>query len=236
MEPSFSDSIPNSTSKPTGGYWIGERIQKRQNDFFFFMEKKANNLMQWVVGGQSFVNAYHAVMRNKGAAGVDGAKAEDLPQYLMQHWESIKRKLLLGAYRPQAVRGVKIPKANGGTRQLGIPTVMDRLIQQSIHQVLSPKWEPVFSAFSYGFRPRRSAQDALGQATKYINSGRHWIIDLDLKSFFDRVNHNKLMSLISRRVEHKILLKLIRRYLQSKPPPHPIFFMPRIFFTLAKKR
>ena len=179
------------------------------------MEKKANNLMRWVVGGQSFVNAYHSVMRNKGAPGVDGAKAEDLPQYLMHHWESIKGKLLLGTYRPQAVRGVKIPKGNGGTRQLGIPTVMDRLIQQSIHQVLSPKWEPVFSASSYGFRPKRSAHDALAQATAYINSGRHWIIDLDLKSFFDRVNHNKLMSLIGRRVDDKTLLKLIRRYLQS---------------------
>jgi len=179
------------------------------------MEKKANNLMRWVVGGQSFVNAYHSVMRNKGAAGVDGAKAEDLPQYLMHHWESIKEKLLLGTYRPQAVRGVKIPKANGGTRQLGIPTVMDRLIQQAIHQVLSPKYEPVFSAYSYGFRPKRSAHDALVQATGYINSGRRWIIDLDLKSFFDRVNHDKLMSLISRRVGDKILLKLIRRYLQS---------------------
>ena len=128
------------------------------------MEKKANNLMPWVVGGQSFVNAYHSVMRNKGAPGVDGAKAEDLLQYLMHHWESVKENLLLGTYRPQTVHGVKIPKANGGTRQLGIPTVIDRLIQQSIHQVLSPKWESRFSAFSYGFRPKRSAHDALWQA------------------------------------------------------------------------
>lgn len=179
------------------------------------MEKKATNLMRWVVGGQSFVKAYHSVMRNKGAAGVDGAKAEDLPQYLMHHWERIKGELLLGTYRPQAIRGVKIPKSNGGIRQLGIPTVMDRLIQQSIHQVLSPIWEPSFSAFSYGFRPKRSAHDALRQAKLYINSGRHWIIDLDLKSFFDRVNHDKLMSLISNRIGDKVLLKLIRKYLQS---------------------
>ena len=117
------------------------------------MEKKATNLMRWVVGGQSFVKAYHSVMRNKGAAGVDGAKAEDLPQYLMHHWERIKGELLLGTYRPQAIRGVKIPKSNGGIRQLGIPTVMDRLIQQSIHQVLSPIWEPSFSAFRW-FSPK----------------------------------------------------------------------------------
>ncbi len=179
------------------------------------MEQKANKLMRWVVGGQSFVNAYHTVMRNKGSSGVDGLKVEDLPNYLMYHWESIKGKLLLGTYRPQAVLGVKIPKAKGGTRQLGIPTVMDRLIQQSIHQVLSPKWEREFSEFSYGFRPKRSAHDALKQATRYINSGRHWIIDLDLKSFFDRVNHDKLMGLISRKVGDKILLKLIGQYLRS---------------------
>jgi len=113
------------------------------------------------------------------------------------------------------VRGVKIPKPGGGTRQLGIPVVMDRLIQQSIHGVLSRLWEPSFSAFSYGFRPRRSAHDALRQAREYINSGRHWIIDLDLKSFFDKVNHDKLMSLLSRKVGDKTLLKLIRQYLQS---------------------
>jgi len=171
--------------------------------------------MRWVVGGQGFVNAYHSVLRNKGAAGVDGVKTEDLPRYLMHHWERIKTELLEGKYQPQLVRGVSIPKSNGGIRQLGIPTVMDRLVQQGIHQVLSPIWEKEFSTFSYGFRPKRSTHDALKQATKYINAGRHWIIDLDLKSFFDRVHHDKLMSLISDRVADKILLRLIRRYLQS---------------------
>ena len=171
--------------------------------------------MRWVVHGQNFVNAYHSVMRNKGAAGVDGVKTEVLPQYLVHHWEGIKEELLKGEYRPQAVRGVKIPKSSGGTRQLGIPTVMDRLIQQAVHGILSRLWEPNFSSFSYGFRPKRSAHDALKQANEYINSGRHWVIDLDLKSFFDKVNHDKLMSLISRKVGDKILLKLIRLYLQS---------------------
>lgn len=179
------------------------------------MEKKVNNLMRWVVSGHGFVNAYHSVMRNKGAPGVDGVKTEDLPKYLLNHWERVKEKLLLGTYRPQAVRGVRIPKPDGGVRQLGIPTVVDRLIQQSTHQVLSPNWERCFSSFSYGFRPKRSAQDALRQANAYINAGRHWIIDLDLKSFFDRVNHDKLMHLISQRVDDKVLLQLIRRYLES---------------------
>ncbi|MEZ4958555.1 MAG: group II intron reverse transcriptase/maturase [Saprospiraceae bacterium] len=110
---------------------------------------------------------------------------------------------------------MKIPKPSGGVRQLGIPTVMDRLVQQSIHQVLSPVWEKEFSVFSYGFRPKRSAQDALQQALEYINSGRQWVIDLDLKSFFDRVDHDKLMNLISRKVADKTLLRLVRRYLKS---------------------
>lgn len=187
---------------------------KRQNDFFFMVEKH-DNLMRWVVGGQGFVSAYHSVLRNKGAAGVDGVKTEDLPRFLLHHWERIKTELLDGSYQPQLVRGVSIPKPNGGIRQLGIPTVMDRLVQQAIHQVLSPIWEKGFSTFSYGFRPKRSAHDALKQATEYINAGRHWIIDLDLKSFFDRVHHDKLMSLISQRIGDKILLRLIRRYLQS---------------------
>ncbi len=180
----------------------------------FFMNKKTE-LMRWVVHGQNFVDAYHSVLRNGGAAGVDGVKTEGLPQLLTRQWEDIKEELLRGNYRPQAVRGVKIPKANGGTRQLGIPTVMDRLIQQAIHGVLSRVWEPGFSAYSYGFRPKRSAHDALRQALDYINSGQQWVIDLGLKSFFDKVNHDKLMGLISRKVSDKKLLKLIRRYLQS---------------------
>ena len=179
------------------------------------MEKRKDNLMRWVVGGHGFVRAYHSVLRNKGAAGVDGMQTEDLRRHLAFHWESIKTELLNGEYRPQLARGVKIPKPSGGVRQLGIPTVLDRMVQQSIHQVLSPIWEKEFSVFSYGFRPNRSAQDALQQAVEYINSGRQWVIDLDLKSFFDRVNHTKLMDLISRKVADKTLLRLIRRYLRS---------------------
>ena len=176
--------------------------------------------MRWIVHGQNFVNAIQAVMRNRGAAGVDGVKTEDLPRFLTQHWQRIKAELLAGEYRPQPVRPVDIPKANGGTRRLGIPTVMDRLIQQAIHGVLSKIWEPDFSNFSYGFRPKRSAHDALKQANKYINEGYHWIIDLDLKSFFDRVHHDKLMHLVSRKVQDKTLLKLLRRYLKSGTLEH----------------
>ena len=129
--------------------------------------------------------------------------------------EDIKTELLAGTYQPQLVKGVKIPKPNGGVRQLGIPTVMDRIVQQSIHQVLSPIWEPSFSPYSYGFRPKRNAHQALFEARSYINSGRHYIIDLDLKSFFDRVHHDYLMSLISQRVGDKTLLKLIGKFLRS---------------------
>ena len=119
--------------------------------------------MRWVVGGPSFVKAYNRVLRNKGTSGVDGVKTEDLPRFLMYHWEDIKTELLAGTYQPQLVKGVKIPKPYGGVRQLGIPTVMDRIVQQSIHQVLSPIWEPSFSNYSYGFRPKRNAHQ-VGQS------------------------------------------------------------------------
>ena len=155
--------------------------------------KKHRNLLERATRGNHFVRAYHSVLRNKGAAGVDGITIEVLPQYLTFNWERIKAELLSGHYQPQPVRGVQIPKPNGGVRQLGIPTVIDRLIQQALHQVLSPIWERQFSEYSYGFRPKRTAHQALHQATAYINLGRHWIIDLDLKSFFDKVNHDKVI-------------------------------------------
>jgi len=179
------------------------------------MVKQFDQLMRWVARGPNFIRAYHAVIRNGGAAGVDGVTTQALPQWMKTHWEGIQKRLLEGSYIPQAVRGVQIPKGNGGTRQLGIPVVIDRVIQQAIHQVLSPIWEPNFSDQSYGFRPKRSAHQALFKATEYINGGRHWIIDLDLKAFFDRVNHDQLMSLLRQHVADKSLLKLIRKYLKS---------------------
>ena len=179
------------------------------------MFKQFDNLMRWVVGGPGFVKAYHRVLQNKGSSGVDGVKTEDLPRYLMYHWERIKVEVETGSYQPQLVRGVKIPKPNGGIRQLGIPTVMDRIIQQSIHQVLSPIWEKSFSDYSYGFRPKRDAHQALSKANAYINEGRHYIIDLDLKAFFDRVQHDYLMSLLRQKVKDKTLLQLIGKFLRS---------------------
>jgi len=176
--------------------------------------KKLENVLKWVVHGQHFVNAYQAVRRNKGAPGIDGLSVEDMKKYLPEHWSKVKESILDGSYQPSPVRSVSIPKGSGGVRILGIPTVMDRIIQQSIHQLLSRRWEPLFSQYSYGFRPQRSASDALNQATTYINDGRQWIIDLDLKSFFDKVNHDKLMHLINKEVGDNGLLKLIRNYLQ----------------------
>jgi len=176
--------------------------------------RKLNDVLKWVVQGPNFVKAYRAVRQNKGAAGVDGLRVEDMRHYLPEHWDDVKSSILQGTYQPQPVRSVMIPKASGGKRQLGIPTVLDRIIQQSIHLLLNRNWDKQFSEYSYGFRPKRSAKNALHQSTQYINEGRQWIIDLDLKSFFDRVDHDKLMVLISQQVADKGLLQLIRRYLQ----------------------
>jgi len=188
--------------------------QRKTKHLFYFMAKQFNQLMRWVVAGPAFVKAYHKVLHNKGAPGVDGISTKELPSYLLHNWEKVKSELLANTYQPKMVKGVKIPKGNGGFRQLGIPTVMDRLVQQSIHQVLSPIWEREFSNYSFGFRPKRNAHQALSKAREYINAGKHWIIDLDLKSFFDCVNHDHLMSLISKKVKDKTLLKLIGKYLR----------------------
>jgi RNA-directed DNA polymerase len=151
--------------------------------------RKLENVLKWVVQGQNFVNAYQSVRQNKGAPGVDGLSVTHMKKYLPKYGNDVKQGILNGSYQPSPVRSIMIPKANGGQRLLGIPTVMDRIIQQSIHQLLNRHWEKKFSKYSYGFRPRRSASDALRQATEYINEGRQWIIDLDLKSFFDKVDY-----------------------------------------------
>src|SRR5215470_2205318 len=172
-------------------------------------------LMEAVVARENLLDAYSRVMSNKGAAGVDEMPVEQLKPYLQEHWAQIKEDLLNGAYKPQAVRCVEIPKPNGGVRQLGIPTVVDRLIQQALHQVLSPIFEPEFSESSYGFRPGRSAHQAVRQAREYVAEGRRWVADLDLEKFFDRVNHDVLMSRLARRISDKRVLRSIRRYLQA---------------------
>lgn len=161
------------------------------------------------------LKAYDRVLKNKGAAGVDGVTTSDLNNHLKSHWSQHKEALLAGTYQPQPVRKVEIPKPNGGVRQLGIPTVLDRLIQQAMHQVLSNIFEPEFSEHSFGFRPRRSAGQAVQQARTYVEEGKRWVVDLDLEKFFDRVNHDILMSRVARKVKDKRVLRLIRAYLEA---------------------
>ncbi len=171
-------------------------------------------LIEAVVTRENLLKAYSRVMSNKGAAGVDEMPVEELKPYLQPHWAEIKESLLNGNYQPQAVRLAEIEKPSGGMRQLGIPTVVDRLIQQALNQVLSPLFEPDFSESSYGFRPARSAHQAVVQARAYVAEGRRWVVDIDLEKFFDRVNHDILMSQVASKVKDKRVLHLIRRYLQ----------------------
>lgn len=173
-------------------------------------------LLEAVVERKNMWLALKQVERNKGAAGVDKMTVEQLRAYLREHWLGIKEELLAGDYQPLPVRKVEIPKPGGqGMRMLGIPTVVDRLIQQALQQVLSPLFEPSFSESSYGFRPNRSAQQAVLKAREYVRAGRRWVVDLDLEKFFDRVNHDVLMSRLARRIKDKRILRLIRRYLQA---------------------
>jgi len=172
-------------------------------------------LMSAITDRSNMWRAYQRVCRNKGAPGVDGVSTGELKAYLQTHWPQIKQQLLDGRYLPQPVRKVEIPKPGGGMRMLGIPCVIDRLIQQAMHQVLSEQFEPMFSPHSYGFRPGRSAAQAVHQARDYVESGKRWVVDIDLEKFFDRVNHDILMSRVARVVKDKTVLKLIRRYLQA---------------------
>ena len=164
---------------------------------------------------ENMQTALKRVESNKGAAGVDGMEVSELRSYLKEHWLEVREALERGTYRPSPVRRVEIPKPDGGVRQLGIPTVLDRLIQQAIAQVLTPMFEGVFSPHSYGFRSGRSAQQAVQQAQAYIQEGYDWVVDIDLEKFFDRVNHDMLMARVVRVVKDKRVLKLIRAYLES---------------------
>jgi len=159
--------------------------------------------------------AYKRVIRNKGSHGVDGVPTSELKSQISEHWDSIHQQLLEGAYKPSPVRRVEIPKPNGGRRKLGIPTVMDRLIQQAINLYLQRIYEPTFSLCSYGFRPGKRAHDAIRKAQSYINEGYTWVVDIDLEKFFDKVNHDRLMRKLSFRIHDKRVLRIIRRYLQA---------------------
>src|ERR1700688_1943699 len=174
-----------------------------------------SRLMEEVCERENLKEALRRVKANKGSAGVDGMTVGGITDYLKQHWPAIREQLLNGTYEPRPVRRVEIPKPDGGVRQLGIPTVLDRFIQQSVMQVLHRQWDPTFSEGSYGFRPGRSAQQAVAQAQQYIAEGHGWCVDFDLEKFFDRVNLDKLMGQIAKRVEDKRLLKLIRAFLNA---------------------
>lgn len=170
-------------------------------------------LMERVVERANALAALKRVRQNKGGPGVDGMTVGELSPYLVAHWTGIREQLLAGTYQPQPVRRHEIPKPGGGTRTLGIPTVLDRFLQQCLLQVLQPQFDPTFSEHSYGFRPGRSAHDAVRAAQGYIQSGRRWVADVDLAQFFDRVNHDLLMERLSRRIADGRVLRLIRRYL-----------------------
>jgi len=174
-----------------------------------------NRLMEEVCERENLKAALRRVKANKGSPGVDGMTVIGIKDYLKQHWPAIRGQLLSGTYEPKPVRRVEIAKPDGGVRKLGIPTVLDRFIQQAVMQVLQRRWDRTFSDYSYGFRPGRSAQQAVAQAQQYIAEGHGWCVDLDLEKFFDRVNHDKLMGQIAKRIVDKRLLKLIRAFLNA---------------------
>lgn len=206
------DSIPGSSGRKSQETGVGaSSVTTREENTC----QERERLMEVVVERANMTAAYKRVVRNKGTAGVDGMTVDELQPYLTGEWERIKSELLDDRYTPQAVLQVEIPKPDGGMRKLGIPTVVDRLIGQAIHQVLEPIFDPQFSESSYGFRRGRSAHLFVEQARRYIEEGRRWVVDIDLEKFFDRVNHDILMARVARKVKDKRLLRLIRRYLQA---------------------
>jgi RNA-directed DNA polymerase len=171
--------------------------------------------MEKICQRENLWQAFKRVKGNGGSPGIDGMTVDDFADYLKQHWITIREQLLSGTYQPQPVRRVEIPKPDGGVRKLGIPTVLDRLIQQAAMQVLQRSWDHTFSESSYGFRPGRSAHQAVARAQQHIAAGHRWVVDLDLEKFFDRVNHDKLMSQVAKRVKDRRLLRLIRSWLTA---------------------
>jgi group II intron reverse transcriptase/maturase len=171
--------------------------------------------MERVVERGNAGRALKRVRQNKGSPGIDGMTVEELPQHLAENWKSLREQLLAGTYQPKPVKRHRIPKSGGGERELGIPCVVDRFLQQAILQVLQPLFDPTFSEHSHGFRPGRNAHDAVCEAQGYIQGGRRWVVDVDLEKFFDRVNHDVLMGRLAKRIEDKRLLGLIRRYLEA---------------------
>lgn len=178
-------------------------------------DRQANGLLEEIVSRENLNRAYKRVKRNKGAGGVDGMEVDELLQYLKDNGEEIRESIVAGEYQPQPVRRVEIPKDNGKKRKLGIPTAVDRVIQQAIAQVLTPIYEPKFAETSYGFRPRRSAHDALRKCREYLEEGKVWTVEMDLEKFFDTVNQSKLMEILARDIKDGRVLSLIHKYLRA---------------------
>jgi group II intron reverse transcriptase/maturase len=191
----------------------GETTSAAQGDERLGLDTRCG--VERVVEGGNLRRALKRVQRNEGSPGVDGLTVDELPAYLKQHWAVIREQLLTGRYKPSVVKRVEIPKPGGGVRMLGIPTVLDRFIQQAVLQVLQPAIDPTFSESSYGFRPGRRAHDAVCRAQRYVQNGRRWVVDVDLEQFFDRVNHDRLMGLVAKRIADPRLRTLIRRYLDA---------------------
>jgi RNA-directed DNA polymerase len=204
----FMEAIPvwYSRSGKVNPEWLSACKEERS---------QTSNLMDQIACPLNLGKAYQRVKRNGGSAGVDGMGVEELQKWLGENLSNLQTQLLTGIYQPATVKGVQIPKANGGKRQLGIPTVIDRLVQQAIHQVLSVRYERIFSTNSYGFRPHKNAHAALKQAGCYVAQGKNYVIDLDLEKFFDEVNHHRLMWLLSTRIGDRGLLQLIQRFLNA---------------------
>lgn len=210
IDNTISRDITGKDKTGTGVYEVEQvDVARHKTDFL------AVNMMERVCSRANLNQAYKRVKANKGSPGIDGMEVIELGDYIRTHKEELIHSLLNGSYQPQPVKQVMIPKPGGGERQLGIPTVLDRVVQQAIHQVLEPVFDPDFSASSFGFRRKRGAHDALRQAKSYVQSGLTWVVDIDLEKFFDRVNHDKLMSKLAHRIKDKPLLRIIRRFLTS---------------------
>lgn len=212
-----AEALATGAQDGVGGRKLSDGVRGAEACTATYEQTKSEDgaLMERVVERENMRQAYRRVLSNKGAAGVDGMTTEELGAWLKHYWPRAREALLDGAYIPQAVRKVDIPKPDGGVRTLGVPTVVDRLIQQALHQVLQPLFEPTFSANSFGFRPGRGAHDAVRQAQTYVQGGQHWVVDMDLEKFFDRVNHDVLMARVARKVQDKRVLRLIRRFLEA---------------------
>lgn len=207
------EAIKLETGRNQGMQSNDSALQKREreND----VEIETSNLLERILARENMILAMKRVIKNKGSHGVDDMRCDELRTYIIEHWATIKLKLLDGTYSPSPVRRVEIPKPNGDKRLLGIPTVLDRMIQQGIAQELTKIYDPSFSKNSFGFRPNRSAQDAIKKSKEYINEGNKWVVDMDLEKFFDKVNHDILMERLSKKIKDKRVLKLIRKYLES---------------------